>query len=392
MIRSRSWVLVVIVFSQFACTSLWFAGNAVMPDLIEAFNFALSDLGYITSSVQFGFIVGTLSYAFLTLSDRFSPSKVFFFSALAAGAANLGLIIEGQSELTVLLLRFMCGFFLAGIYPVGMKIASDYFHEGLGKALGFLVGALVIGTAFPHLLKSLNLSLPWRFIFVITSAMSFIGGLLILFLVADGPHRKFSKTPDLSAFFKVFKNRRFRLAAFGYFGHMWELYAFWAFVPVLLLSYQQLHTEIKWSTSMLSFYTIAIGGLACVASGYFSQKYGSKKAAYFALLGSCICCILSPLAFYLPSVVLIIFLLFWGMLVVADSPQFSTLVAQNAPAASRGTALTIVNCLGFSITILSIQLLSMLLEHIEPTYIYVFLAVGPVLGLLAMRRFDQKVS
>jgi len=389
MVKSRDWILVIIVFSQFACTSLWFASNAVMPALIQEFNFALSDLGSITSAVQFGFIVGTLSYALLTLADRFSPSKVFFLSAVAAATFNLGLSWGEHSVMSVLGLRFACGFFLAGIYPVGMKIASDYFETGLGKALGYLVGALVLGTAFPHLLNSLELNFSWRFTFFITSALALSGGLLVWLLVPNGPYRKLSQKLKWSALFSIFKNRKFRMASWGYFGHMWELYAFWAFIPVLLLHYQQLQQQAL-RVSVISFFTIAIGGLACVISGWASQQYGSKVAASISLLGSGVCCLLSPLAFYMPPALLLIFLLIWGMLVVADSPQFSALVARHAPASNRGTALTIVNSIGFSITIISIQLLSLLLHHLEIHFLFLVLVAGPLVGLAAMHRFGKE--
>ena len=208
----------------------------------------------------------------------------------------------------------------------------------------------------------------------------------MLLLVPDGPFRKSSQKPDLSAFFKVFENRAFRSAAFGYFGHMWELYAFWAFVPVMLAAYASLHPQTELNVPILSFLIIGIGGLACVLGGYLSQSLGTKRTASIALLLSGLCCLLSPLIFFIDSkAILIGFLLFWGMVVIADSPLFSTLVAQNASAESKGTALTIVNCIGFAITIVSIQLLNILRDSMDPMYIYVVLGMGPVLGLMGLR-------
>lgn len=382
--NSHSRILFLIVISQFACTSLWFAGNAIMQDLVRELQLPPATLGHITSSVQFGFIVGTLVFALLAIADRFAPSRVFFASALAAALLNAGLLAGEQSLFSLLLLRFGTGFFLAGIYPVGMKIAADYHEKGLGKALGYLVGALVLGTAFPHLLKAATQGLPWLYVITFTSACSVAGGFIVLLFVPDGPYRKKGGRIDLSAFPKTFRNREFRAAAFGYFGHMWELYAFWAYIPLILAAYQQLHPGTTLPISWLSFLLIGIGGLSCVAGGYLSQQFGSKKVAFTALLASCLCCLFSPLAFYMPTAFFLAFLFFWGMAVTADSPQFSTLVAKHAPLEFKGTALTTVNCIGFSITIISIQLIGLLLSHFPSTRVYIILSVGPLLGVVAL--------
>ena len=382
---TKKWILPVIVLSQFSCTSLWFAGNGVMNDLVRSFQLDSSSLGHLTSAVQFGFIIGTLLFALLTIADRFSPSVVFFVCAIAGALVNLGSILDGNTLTTLLASRFATGFFLAGIYPVGMKIAADYFQKGLGKSLGFLVGALVVGTSFPHLLKGFTGELPWRLVLILTSSLATVGGLLILLFVPNGPYRKPNQQPDFSAWISVFRNRNFRSAAFGYFGHMWELYAFWAFVPIMLSSYLSLHPQTSFNIPILSFLIIGLGGMACVLGGYLSEKWGTKKIASIALSLSGICCLLSPLAFYTNSeFVFIGFLIFWGLVVIADSPLFSTLVAQNAPVETKGTALTIVNCIGFSISIVSIQLLTIFQDTLNSGNIYMVLALGPILGLLAL--------
>lgn len=385
-----SLTLSIIVFSQFLCTSLWFAGNAVMPELVSNFNFSNHDLAHIISSVQLGFITGTLTFSLLTISDRFSPSKVFFISALLAAFSNLGIIITSEPRLLILLLlRFMTGFFLAGIYPVGMKIASDYFDKELGKALGFLVGALVLGTAFPHLLKSFSRLFFWKIIFSFTSGISFLGGLLILLFVSDGPYRKKSQQLDFKAIFKVFRNKNFRLVIFGYFGHMWELYAFWTFTPIILFTYEKIHPHSTINVPMISFLVIGLGSLSCIGAGFISQKLGSKQTAIGALLLSTICCCLSPFTFFLSESLLISFLIFWGLVVIADSPMFSTLVAQNTAPENKGTALTIVNCIGFSITIISIEFINLLMNFMNNQFVYVILAVGPIIGLLTMLKLKE---
>lgn len=388
-------ILLVIVLAQFCCTSLWFAGNGVMDDLLRTFNLEISALGHLTSVVQFGFIIGTLFFAFLSIADRFSPSKVFFYCAIAGAFINLGMTWEINTFDSLLVLRFLTGLSLAGIYPVGMKIASDYYREGLGTSMGYLVGALVLGTALPHLLKTFTGTgdLPWKMVLVTTSVLAAIGGLLILFFVPEGPYRSPMLKKDFSAFFRVFQIPDFRTAAFGYFGHMWELYSFWAFVPVILGSYQLAHSEITMNVPLLSFIIIGSGGLACVVGGYISRSFGTKRTATTALLLSGLCCLLSPIVFLQDSKeVLLIFLVFWGLVVVADSPLFSTLVAKNSPPESRGTALTIVNSIGFAITIISIQMITLLLKWIDPEFILGILAVGPIFGLVALYRKRRKGS
>ncbi|MGB1308028.1 MAG: MFS transporter [Oceanihabitans sp.] len=380
-------ILPIIVFSQFCCTSLWFAGNSVINDLLVHFNLNANALGHVSSAVQFGFIIGTLLFAILTIADRFSPAKVFCFSAIFGSVFNLGIIYHTNNLTSILILRFLTGFFLAGIYPVGMKIAADYYNTKLNKSLGFLVGALVLGTAFPHLLKVLTNTLNWKYVIIATSTLAVFGGFLLLFLVPNGPYHKPSKKIDLTVFLAVFKNKDFRAVAFGYFGHMWELYAFWTFVPIILKKYSDLHALAQFNIPLLSFIIIGIGSIACVISGYISQCKGSKKTASIALLLSAICCLISPLLFSIESSYLfIVFLAFWGMVVIADSPLLSTLVAQNANPTIKGTALTIVNCIGFFITIISIQCITKIVEISNSTSVFTILAIGPIFGLYMLKK------
>ena len=390
--KTKKWILPLIVISQFCCTSLWFAGNGVMTDLVKTFHLTDDATGHLTSVVQLGFIVGSLLFALLTIADRFSPSKVFFVSAIIASVFNLATIYEENTFSSLLTFRFFTGFFLAGIYPVGMKIAADYFKEGLGKSLGFLVGALVLGTAFPHFLRGINDGLPWRIVLIFTSCLATLGGIMMILFVPNGPYCKPSQKIYLSSVFNIFKNKPFRTAAFGYFGHMWELYTFWAFVPILIGTYTSLYPASDLNIPILSFFIIAIGGVACVMSGYLSLTYGTRKIAFLALLASCICCLTSPLFFYLGSEILFIgFLLFWGMVVIADSPLFSTLVAHNASPDTKGTALTIVNSIGFMITIVSIQLINLISSYVDNRYLYIFLAIGPFLGIITLYKNRQVI-
>ena len=378
-------VLPIIVISQFCCTSLWFAGNGIINELVKNFNLEPSTIGHLTSAVQFGFITGTLIFALLTIADRFSPSKVFFICAIIGSVFNLTTILENQTMYSLVTIRYFTGFFLAGIYPVGMKIASDYFQKGLGVSLGYLVGALVVGTAFPHFLKFYNTTFSWQNILFSISILASLGGILMLLFVPNGPYRKTSQKLKLNAWLENFRDKDFRSAAFGYFGHMWELYAFWAFVPLMLSSFLSNNTHLNINVPLWSFVIIAIGGLACVTSGYLSQKFKTKNIAFTALLLSCICCLVSPYFFQSHSQYLFLgFMLFWGIVVIADSPLFSTLVAQHAIPKFKGTALTIVNCIGFAITIISIQLINYFITIWNPSYIFMLLAIGPFLGLMAL--------
>jgi hypothetical protein len=373
-------ILPVIVASQFAGTSLWFAGNAVLGDLQRDWGLAPEALGYVTSAVQLGFIAGTLVFALLAVADRISPRLVFLLCSLAGAAANLGALAEGAGFTSLLACRFATGFFLAGIYPVGMKIASGWYREGLGNALGFLVGALVLGTAFPHLLKGLGQSWPWQTVLQGVSLVAALGGAAMYLLVPDGPNLAKGARFDPRALATIFSSRRFRASAFGYFGHMWELYAFWAFVPVALAACAPGHSVPFWS-----FAVIAAGALGCAGGGLVSLRAGSARVACVQLGASGVCCLVSPLLLLAPPAAVLAFLVIWGIVVVGDSPQFSALNAANAPRESVGTALTIGNCIGFAITIGSIQLLNALSGRIAVEYLFLLLAPGPALGLLAMR-------
>ncbi len=353
-----------------------------MPEIVKQFNLDQDFLAHSISAVQLGFVLGTFSFAVLAIVDRFSPSVVFFISSIIAALFNISICINDIDAINILLFRFFTGFFLAGIYPVGMKIAADYFQKGLGNSLGFLVGALVLGTALPHLIKNSTSQMPWQYVIYATSLLSSIGGLVLFFFIPDGPYRKKNKTLNIGSFLIAFKNKQFKSAAIGYFGHMWELYAFWTFVPVILLNYKNKFHHYHLNISIYSFCIIAAGTLACIIAGKLSQKFQPKNIATLLLLSSCICCLLSPLLLLNSSLPLfLLFLFFWGMTVVGDSPLFSTLVAQNVAEEIRGTSLTIVNCIGFLITLISIQLINFLFSYIDVQYIYMLLAIGPIIGL-----------
>lgn len=384
----KRYILPIIVISQFAGTSLWFVGNAVLPELKAALHLNQYAVSNVTSAVMFGFIAGTLIFAFFSLSDRFSPVKLFFICSLLGAITNSSVAWLAKDAASLYALRFLTGFFIAGIYPVGMKIAADWYEKGLGHALGFLLGALILGTAFPHLLKNRDFELPWKLVLYFTSFFATIGGLLMLIFVGDGPYRKKSGGFQWNAFSNIFNSRKWRQAAIGYFGHMWELYTFWGFLPIILALYAKKHA-VDLNISLLSFFIIAIGSIGSVSGGFISRHWGSAKVASLALFISGLCCFLSPFIYNLPQPLFLFFLFLWGLTVSPDSPQFSTLVAQYAPENLKGTALTIYNSIGFSISTISLIVIDRVYNSSgfwggENSFF--LLGFGAILGLPSMLR------
>ena len=273
-------ILPAIVLSQLAGTSLWFAVNAVMPELQRDWQLPASAVGSLTSAVQGGFIAGTLVFALLTIADRFSPRQVFLLCALAGAACNAaGALLDRQYE-PLLALRFATGFFLAGIYPVGMKIAAGWYTHGLGAALGLLVGALVLGTAAPHGLRALGAQWPWQTVMWSVSAIAAAGGALMVLLVPDSPSMPRAARIRPQALAVIWTDRRVRASAFGYFGHMWELYAFWVLVPVLVA------TQLPAQVALGSFTVIGAGFFGCAVGGLLARRIGSAKVAAAQLAAS----------------------------------------------------------------------------------------------------------
>jgi DHA1 family inner membrane transport protein len=380
-------ILPVIVLSQFAGTSLWFAVNAVMPDLQRAWNLPATAVGTLTSAVQLGFVAGTLVFALLMLADRFRPSRVFLACSLAGATLN-ALTLWADGSLSVLVaLRFGVGFMLAGIYPVGMKIAASWYREGLGAVMGILIGALVVGTALPHGLRALagdgasgGVGAPWQYVVLGVSLLAVLGGLATAWLVPSHPQPARTARITPRALGLIWSDRRLRASVFGYFGHMWELYAFLVLVPVIL-SLRLAGTAV----SAGAFWTIAAGFVGCVGGGLLAKRWGSARVAYVQLATSAACCVTAPLMLAAPVPVFIGWLLVWGATVAGDSPQFSTLTAQNAPAAVVGSVLTFTNCLGFAISVVSIELFVRAAHAWPLATVLPWLALGPVLGLWMLR-------
>ncbi len=379
-------ILPLIIFAQFAGGSTWFAGNAVIVDIAQVLTLPEGSLAWVTGAVQLGFIAGTLIFALLLVADRFPAARVFLICGLLGALCNAGMLIPGIGYGGLLGLRFLTGFCLAGVYPVGMKIASDWFESGLGKALGYLVGALVLGTAFPHAARYLMADLPWQWVVGLSSLLSVIGGCALFLGVPEGPFRKKSSALNLHALRQSFRDTSVRGAALGYFGHMWELYAFWAFVPLFIKQYYGAAIGAE-QLSLLSFAIIFAGVPGCVLGGYWSLKRGSKWVANRMLWASGVCCLVSPFAFFQSSTVFLLFLLVWGFVVVGDSPQFSTLMARNALPAYKGSVLTIATAIGFGLTVVSINLLGyQTTGETANAYLFYWLLPGPVIGLWGLRQ------
>jgi len=339
-------------------------------------------VAWLTSAVQAGFILGTLVYAGLGLSDRFAADRVFAVSGLAGAAFNAAVVLVPDHFEVVVGLRFLTGITLGGIYPVGMKLAASWHERGLGRALGLLVGALVLGTAFPHLLRTIEL--PWRPVLLTTSGAALIGSALVGWFVPQGPH--VTTSPDFSPrqALAAFRRPRLLRASLGYFGHMWELYAFWAFVPAAVAYGLELAPGSR-AASSWSFAVIGVGAIGCAVGGWVSMHRGSATVAIVQLGVSGSACLLSPWVLGSGQPALVGgFLLLWGITVVGDSPQFSALGAQAAPRELVGTALTLMNAAGFGLTMVSVGLLAALSDRLEPHWLFIALAPGPLLGLVAM--------
>ncbi len=365
------YILPVIVGAQFAGGSLWFAGNAVLPQLRAELGID-GGVSAITAAVQIGFIVGTALLAFSGLADRFAARAVFFTSAVVGATANAGVLFADTLEVLVAC-RFVVGVALAGIYPVGMRAAAGWYEDGLGRALGFLVGALVLGTALPHGVGS---ALPWRWTLLTISALAVTGGVALLALVPDGPHVKKS-TFDLRAIPKLIRIPAYRGAALGYFGHMWELYTFWAFLPALVALYGGL------PVAETSFAVIASGALGCAGGGLLIPRLSSKTVARIQLTISGLCCLALTFALELPAPAFVAFLFVWGVTVVGDSPQYSAISARAAPPQLVGTGLALVTSVGFGLTVASIEIVE---RAGDLRLALTALAIGPALGLIGPRR------
>ena len=373
-------ILPVIALSQFAGTSLWFAINAVLPDLQRHADLPDAAVGWLTAAVQLGFIAGTLVFALLAIADRFAPTRVFLVCSLAGAALAVLTTLVPASLPGLLVLRFLTGICLAGIYPVGMKIAAGWYAQGLGLALGVLVGALVLGTALPFGLRALGAAWPWQAVMWGVAGCAAAGGVLMALAVPEGPHLARAARLSPRALGVVWADRRLRASALGYFGHMWELYAFFVLLPAIVARHWQGAAANGWV-----FGAIAMGTLGCVGGGLLVRRFGGARLAAAQLGCSALCGLLAPWFIEAPQALFAAWLLLWGMTVSGDSPQFSALTAGNAPRDQVGSVLTLVNCIGFALSTVSVAIFAAAAASWPLAQLLPFLALGPVLGLIAMR-------
>jgi MFS family permease len=379
--------LAIIVIAQLFGTSLWFSINGVWFSLAGELGLDEGDLGRLTLSVQAGFILGTLALATTGLADRFSASRIFAAASLLGALINAGFIVTAADPALAVVLRFLTGLCLAGIYPLGMKMVIAWTPAHAGAALAWLVGMLTLGTATPHLMRGLTLGLPWEWALLGASALALIGGALVLRL-GDGPHLPPTAGPiALRRGLEALRVPGFRAAAGGYFGHMWELYAVWMLVPLLVAREIDRMGATATLIPLLSWLIIGIGLVGCVIGGRLSRRRGSAWVASRALGVSGGLCLGYPLLAVLgtPPLALITLLFLWGLTVIADSPQFSALASASAPSHRVGASLAIMNAIGFGLSIPVIWLTSHLWPAQGP-WVLLWLLPGPALGLWALNR------
>ncbi|MGE0798721.1 MAG: nitrate/nitrite transporter [Lautropia sp.] len=375
-------ILPAITLAQLCGTSLWFAGNAIAPDLQHDWRLTGDPAAALTTAVQAGFIAGTLVYALLLIADRNSPRLVYLASSLLAALANAAVLVLPPALEAMVVTRFLVGFLLAGIYPVGMRIAASWYRTGLGLALGVLIGALFVGTALPHALRALGAEWPWQSVIAVLSLLAAAGGVLLALTVPDGPWLVRGGAIRVGALAVIVRDRTVRASVFGYFGHMWELYAMLMVVPALFTL--RLGGDAATAISWWAFAAIAAGGFGAAAGGMLSRRFGSARVAGAQLAISGGCCLLAPWLIDAPVWLFAGWMLVWGTTVAGDSPQFSALTARNCPPAIVGSVLTLVNCIGFAISIVTIQAVAAAAARQPLPTVLPWLAIGPAAGLLFM--------
>jgi MFS family permease len=380
MINEKTRNLALLTAAIILAPAIWFAGTAAVPALLREGVITRGQAGWLTASVQLGFVLGTLVSAVLSLADRWPARALFFGSATLAGLGTLAQAFLEPAGFGAYALRFVAGAAMAGVYPVGMKLASGWARGDLGLLIGIVVGALTIGSAAPHALPGLLGSVDWRHIYIAAGVLALIGGALIL-PFREGPNT--AKRPPFNprAVLLAWRDPRLRLANAGYLGHMWELYAVWAWVG-LFLAQQGVARDSGLITAMV----VGSGAMGCVGLGLLADRFNRARMAAAAMFisGSCALLIGSTAGWALPLTLVLAAV--WGVSVVADSAQFSACTSLCAPPELVGTMLTVQTCAGFLLTVPAIQLMAWAVPHLGWGGAFAILGIGPLIGAFAMLR------